>query len=174
MSDQKNTLIALIFDDLYKADEARAALHRMEGDGLLEIDETAVIVRKAHDKVRISQDINVVAKDKHVGHVIGLVAAAATGTLPFIMAGTIAGDLIGKLTDHGITNKFLKQVGKEVGPGTSALVMKARSDPERRKRIAERLSVFGPKVLESDLPPELEREINSELQGDRRAATLNG
>jgi len=61
-----------------------------------------------------------------------------------------------------------------VGPGTSALVMKARSDPERRKRIAERLSVFGPKVLESDLPPELEREINSELQGDRRAATLNG
>src|SRR5262249_20705352 len=95
MSDKKNTLIALIFDDLYKADEARAALHRMEGDGLLEIDETAVIVRKAHDKVRISQDINVVAKDKHVGHVIGLVAAAATGTLPFIMAGTIGGDLIG-------------------------------------------------------------------------------
>jgi uncharacterized membrane protein len=37
-------LIALAFDDPYKADEARAALHRMEGEGLLEMDETAVIV----------------------------------------------------------------------------------------------------------------------------------
>jgi hypothetical protein len=30
MSDKNNKLIALIFDDPYKAEEARAALHRME------------------------------------------------------------------------------------------------------------------------------------------------
>ena len=30
MSDKTSTLVALIFDDPYKAEEARAALHRME------------------------------------------------------------------------------------------------------------------------------------------------
>lgn len=170
MSNKNNKLIALVFDDPYKAEEARAALHRMEGEGLLEMDETAVIVRKADDKVRVSQDVNVVAKDRQVGHVLGLVTAAITGTLPFILGGTIAGSLIGKLTDHGITNKFLKEVGKELQPGTSALVLLARSDPDRRKRIVERLSVFGPKVLDSDLPAELEKELEAALQGNQKAA----
>jgi len=67
MSDKKNKLIALVFDDPYKADEARAALNRMGGEGLLEIDETAVIVKNAEGKLRISQDVNVVEKDQHQG-----------------------------------------------------------------------------------------------------------
>jgi uncharacterized membrane protein len=36
-----NRLIALIFDDAFKAEEAPAALNQMGGEGLLEIDETA-------------------------------------------------------------------------------------------------------------------------------------
>jgi uncharacterized membrane protein len=98
------------------------------------------------------------------------VTAAITGTLPFILGGTIAGSLIGKITDHGITNKFLKEVGKELQPGTSALVMLGRSDPERRKRVVERLRVFGPKVLDSDLPPELERQLDAALNAQQKAA----
>jgi uncharacterized membrane protein len=41
-----NTLVAFVFDDPYKADEARAALLRMEGEGLLTIDESAVLSRR--------------------------------------------------------------------------------------------------------------------------------
>src|SRR5262245_26107369 len=143
----KKTLIALVFDDPYKADEARAALHRMEGEGLLEIAETAVIVKKADGKLRVSQDINEVAKDQHIGHVVGLVTAAVTGTMPFILGGTLAGKLIGKLRDDGITNKFLKSVEEELKPNTSVLVLFASSDPERRQKIATRMVGFDPKIL---------------------------
>ena len=69
MSKNNNTLIALVFDDPYKADEAHAALNRMSGEGLLEIDETAVIVKKADGKVRVSQDVDILTKDQHLGHV---------------------------------------------------------------------------------------------------------
>src|SRR5262245_8973006 len=128
MSKPNNKLVALVFDDPYKADEARAALNRMGGEGLLEIDETALIVKNADGKVRISQDTNVVAKDQKIGHIAGLITAAATGTFPFILGGTIAGRLIGRLRDDGITNKFVNNLAKEVQPGTSALVLYARSD----------------------------------------------
>src|SRR5262245_43382693 len=113
MSEMKSRLIALVFDDPYKADEAKAAMNRMGGEGLLEIDETAVIIKKADGKVKMSQDVNVVAKDQKIGHVLGLVTAAVTGTIPFILAGTLSGRLLGRLTDHGITNKFVKEISKE-------------------------------------------------------------
>src|SRR5512147_41210 len=113
-NDATSRLLALVFDDPYDADEAKAALYRMGGEGLLELDEAAVVVKYADGKTRVSQDVNIVSRDQHVGHVLGLVAAAATGTLPFIMAGTLCGRLVGRLTDHGITEKFIKDIGKEL------------------------------------------------------------
>jgi uncharacterized membrane protein len=165
MSDAPSKLMALVFDDPYTADEARAALRRMGGEGLLEIDETSVIFYPLDGKMQISQDLNVVAKDQHVGHLAGLVVAAITGTMPFILAGTVGGALIGKLTDHGITNKFLKQVGQQLRPGMSVLVILGRSDPERRRKVVERLRVFRPTIVQSDLPPWLEDELDRELHG---------
>jgi uncharacterized membrane protein len=159
-------LIALSFDDPYKADEARAALHRMEGEGLLELDETAVITKTKSGKKRITQDLNIVAKDQHVGHVVGLVAAAITGTAPFIMAGTLAGRLVGTLRDNGITNRFINELSKELEDGTSMLIILAHSDPERRQKVMERLRVFQPKVHETDLAPELEQELTKALESE--------
>ena len=116
MSKNDNKLIALVFDDPYKADEVRAALNRMAGEGLAEIDETAVIVKKADGKIKVSQDLNEVEKDQHIGHIAGLITAAVTGTIPFILGGTIAGRLVGKLRDDGITNNFLKRFRKNYNP----------------------------------------------------------
>lgn len=168
-------LLALVFDDPYDADEAKAALYRMGGEGLLELDETAVVVRYSDGKLRVSQDVNIVRRDQHVGHVLGLVAAAATGTLPFIMAGTLCGRLVGRLTDHGITDKFIKDIGKELRPGTSAVLLLVHADPahpqpERRQKVIDRLRQWHPKLLESDLSPQLEAELKAELQREMAGA----
>ena len=170
MGNSNNKLVALVFDDPYKADEARAALNRMGGEGLLEIDETAIIVKNAEGRVRVTQDVNEVEKDQHVGHVAGLITAAVTGTLPFILGGTLAGRLIGRLRDDGITNKFLKKLKDEVQPNTSALIVYARSDKERREQVVKRLAVFNPKILESDLPAELEKELSDSMRAEQKAA----
>jgi uncharacterized membrane protein len=114
--------------------------------------------------------VNVVEKDQHVGHVMGLVAAAVTGTMPFIMAGTLGGKLLGKLTDHGVTNAFTKKVAKEIRPGTSALLLLAHSDPEHQGKVVERLRQWNPRVIESDLAPELEQELNEALQHETAGA----
>jgi len=77
---------------------------------------------------------------------------------------------VGRLRDDGITNKFLKTLQKELQPNTSVLVLFARSDAERRKQIAIRLAKFDPKILESDLSADLEREILSEMQDAQKSA----
>jgi uncharacterized membrane protein len=100
-------LIALVFDGQFKGEEARAALHRMAGEGLLEMNDTVFIARKSDGKTSVSQEDNVMGRDQKIGHVAGLIAAAVTGTMPFVLAGTLAGRLTGRLTDHGITRKCL-------------------------------------------------------------------
>jgi uncharacterized membrane protein len=169
MSNTRNRLVALVFDDPYKADEARAELRRASGEGLLEIGETALIEKRADGKVRVSQDTDTVEKDQKIGHIAGLVTAALTGTLPFILGGTIAGKLIGKLHDNGITNAFLKSIDDELRPGTSALVLYGRSNPGQRPELLKRVATFNPKILESDLPADLEQALNESLEKAERA-----
>jgi uncharacterized membrane protein len=168
-ANKKNKLVAVVFDDPYKAEEARAALHRMGGEGLLEIDETALIAKYPDGTTRVSQDVNIAANGEKVGHLAGLLVGAVTGTFPFIMAGTLCGWLVGKLADHGITNSFIDEVKKEVGPGKSALIVFARSDAERRGRVIERLDVFKPKIIESDMPDDVEREVTRALEHEQMA-----
>ena len=112
----------------------------------------------------VSQEDKVIRKGQKAGHLLGLVAAAVSGTMPLILGGTLAGRLVGKLMDHGITHRFVKNLKSEVEPGTSALVMLGESDPERRQEIIEHLQEFGPKILESDLPPDVQHEIESEIE----------
>jgi uncharacterized membrane protein len=164
-----SALVALLFNDPYKAEEARAAVHRMEGEGLLEMDETALVVKYPDGKMRISQDTDVVSRDQQIGHVAGLLTAAITGTMPFIMASTIGGRLLGRLTDNGITNRFLKDVQKGLEPGTSVLVLVGRSDPERRRKVLDRLRGWNPRILQSDLPPEMEQAFEEAVQQQRAA-----
>jgi uncharacterized membrane protein len=162
-------LIALVFDDQFKGEEARAALHRMAGEGLLDISDTVLITRNAAGKTVVSQEDKVIRKDQKTGHIAGLVAAAVTGTMPFILAGTLAGRLVGRLMDHGITRKFVKDLKEQIQPGTSALVLLGASDPDRRQAVEERMRGFGAKMLESDLPPEVQEEIESEIERQKAA-----
>jgi uncharacterized membrane protein len=141
----------------------------MEGEGLIELKETALIRKYPDGKTRISRDVDVEEKEQKVGHLVGLLTAAVTGTMPFVMLGTLAGRLLGRETDHGITNKFIKDVTKELKPRTSVLILLARSDEERRKKVMERLAPSNSKILESDLPPELEQDINNAAQKARAA-----
>jgi uncharacterized membrane protein len=162
-------LIALLFDDQFKAEEARDAIHRMADEGLLELNDTVLVKRRLDGKVTVSQEDKVIAEGQTVGHVAGLIAAAATGSMPFILPGTVAGRLVGRLKDHGTTREFVKNLRREVEPGTSALIVVAESDPERQSSILEHLQEFEPRILESDLPLGLEDEIENEIEG-RKAA----
>jgi uncharacterized membrane protein len=64
---------------------------------------------------------------------------------------------------HGITNRFVKGVTKELRPGTSVVILSARSDAKRRQGVVERLRTAQPKILESDLPEELEQDVTRDL-----------
>ena len=164
MSDSANNLYALAFDDQYKADEARTLFRRMAGEGLLVLDQTAVVVVGLDGKATVTQDVDVTSSRRMQGHWVGIVAAAVTGVTPLIMAGTIAGQLVGRLTDHGITTQTMKPIVDALAPETSALFVIgfARHDSDRAT-IVGRLRHLDPRIVETSVSPVLRQQIEALL-----------
>jgi uncharacterized membrane protein len=172
MSEPASNLYALAFDDEYKADEARALFKRMAGEGLLVLDQTAVVVVGLDGKAKITQDVDVTSNRRMQGHWLGIVAAAVTGVTPLILVGTIAGQVVGHLTDHGITKQEMKPIAEALMPGTSALFGLGRVEKdENRERIVERVRHFGPKIVHTTVSPELKAKIEGLLEQPPAAAT---
>jgi uncharacterized membrane protein len=166
MSEQgrPSKIVALVFDDPYKADEVRAALLRMEGEGLLDIAETAVLSKKDAKNIRITQDANPVQTGKNIGRLVGSIAGMVL-PIPFVLPllGPQAGSFLANLTDKGIKNKFVKELQKELQPGTSILILLASAERPGRAAVVERVKQWNPRILQSELLPEVLREIEAAL-----------
>jgi uncharacterized membrane protein len=148
-------LVALIFDDEFKAEEARVALIRMGILDLLESEETALIARGANGRARMSHDVAVTPPEAGTGRVVAIAAAAATATIPEIHTGPGAARSTDILTGCASTRAFILDLRKELRAGTSALVLLASSDAERRRALLDRLRRWDARMLQSDLPPDV-------------------
>jgi uncharacterized membrane protein len=158
-----NHLIAIGYDDMFKADEARIAVKRMAYEGICRLQDSAAVIKQYDGRLVLSRDEDIVATRKNAGHWVGILAALATGVQPLILVGTAAGALIGRLTNTGLDGKFLKDVGKALQPGRSALFVlggNALGDV-----MLERLKPLGGTVLHATVSDEVIREISQALEG---------
>jgi uncharacterized membrane protein len=163
MREAASHLVVVAFDDEYKADEARLALRRMHGEALVQLEETSVVVVGLDGKKRLDQEVDLVNKRKMQGHWLGILAAAVVEVPPLILVGTVAGAVIGKLTDHGVTNAITNQIGKSLRPGTSALFVYGHRLADR-ETIVERLRPLGGKLAHTTLNSDAERELAEALE----------
>jgi uncharacterized membrane protein len=144
-------LVAIAYDDEFKADEARIIVRRAQSEGIVDVLETAVVVHQQDGKKRLTQDVDLEGKRRWQGHWLGIAAALATGFPPMILVGTAAGELVGLLTDAGIRTGDLKHAGKELKPGTSALFVLAH-EAVPRGTLARRLLPLGGHLMRTTLP----------------------
>lgn len=106
----------------------RAHLARMQEDYLLEMEDAVVVTRDAKGKVKLHQSTNLTAAGAvggtFWGALIGLIFMA-----PLLGAavGAGAGAVSGALSDIGIKDDFMRDLGKQLVPGTSALFVLLRN-----------------------------------------------
>lgn len=156
-------LVAIAYDDEFKADEARILVRRAQYEGISDVVETAVVVLGRDGKKRLTQDIDLEAKSRTVGHWLGIAAALVTGIPPLIFVGTAVGEIVGRLTDTGILTSDLRGAAKQLQPGTSALFVLAH-EAVPRGALAERLRHLGGHVMRTTLSPATSDELDQLLQ----------
>ena len=73
--------------------------------------------------------------------------------------GAATGAVAGKLTDSGVDDKFIKEVGENIEPGHSALfLLVTDSTPDK---VMEGLTDFNPKVYQTSLSEEDEAKLRA-------------
>lgn len=102
----------------------RDALDDLRAFDLVDIKDAAVVEHHPDGSVRIRQAFDLIG----AGALGGVIWGALIGLIflsPWLglAVGGIAGALAGKLTDIGIDDDFIREVGEQVPPGYSALFM---------------------------------------------------
>ncbi len=156
-------LIALAFDDQYKADEVLLTLAKLEKEYLVDLDDACVVIRDDKGKVKLKQAHDLVSAGAAGGSFWGLLLGILfLHPLVGVLVGAAAGALSGATTDYGIDDNFMKDLGKTLEPGTSAIFMLIRkSTPDK---VIPELQKFNGRILRTSLSKEDEEKLQEELK----------
>ncbi|MCJ7662459.1 MAG: DUF1269 domain-containing protein [Anaerolineales bacterium] len=153
-------LIVLTFKTETGAEEMRDDLMRLQKEHLITLDDAAVVVRKQDGKAKVKQMTDLVGAGAlggaFWGMLIGLLFLAPWLGLAI---GAVTGAVAGGLTDIGVDDKFIKEVGEQIEPGDSALFLLVRdSTPDK---VMDELRKFDAKVYQTSLSKEDEEKLRA-------------
>jgi uncharacterized membrane protein len=145
-------LIIVAFEDEATAFEARAALVGLQKEYLIEMEDVVIVTRGEDGEVKLHQAVNLTAAGAAGGTFWGaLIGLLFLNPLVGAAVGAGAGALSGRLSDIGINDDFLRDVGKSLDKGGAAvgvLIRKMTAD-----KVLERMEAFRAKgrVIQTSL-----------------------
>jgi uncharacterized membrane protein len=161
-----SNLIVIGFDNQADAFAMRAALAKLQAQYLIEMEDAVVVTRDASGKVQLHQPVNLTAAGAVGGAFWGmLIGMLFLNPLLGAAIGGSSGALSGRLTDIGINDKFMKDLGATFTNGTSALfVLVRKSTPDK---VMEGLKPFVGKgtVLQTSLTKDKDAELRAFMEG---------
>jgi uncharacterized membrane protein len=157
-----SSLIVMAFEGVDEAEKVHAALVQGKKEGVLQIDDAAVIVKDAEGKVHVQNQVSRGSWSAvGVGGFFGLLIGSIFFPMGGLLLGLAGGALVGRMMNLGVDGKFVKQVEEEIKPGTSALfVLVGNADPTAELAI---LRQFKGKVLQTNLSSEAEESLRKAL-----------
>ncbi len=125
MSDVPVQVIVAAFQDEKTANNALKALKQASREGLVKIENAAVLRKDEKGKLHIKETHDMgggkgAALGGVAGATVGLIAGAALAAP--VAVGALVGGLVAKLRDTGFSNKRLESFGEDLQPGTSAII----------------------------------------------------
>jgi uncharacterized membrane protein len=151
-------LIVLAFDNQEGAFQARDRLLDIQKRRMLQLADAAVVVRREDGKVKVKHLTELVGSGAFGGAFWGLLVGLLFA-VPWmgLAVGAAAGATIGRLTDHGVDDKFIKEVSETVQPGHSALFLLIHMTD--LGTWLDELKEFNPTVLQTSLSQEDEAKL---------------
>lgn len=161
-----STLVVVSYDNVYKAEEVRMTLRKMQKDYLIDLEDAVVAVKDDQGKVKLHQSMNLTG----AGAVSGGFWGALIGMIfmmPLLGAavGASAGAISGALTDLGIDDKFMKDLAASMNAGSSVLFVLSRSFTA--DKVLDELAGTGGTILKTSLTHEDEAKLQAVLSAPK-------
>ena len=160
-------LIVITFENEEEAGQVRETVRQLQKQNLLSLDDSAVVVKDANGKVSVQNQMDRGVKVGAIsGGLIGLLIGSIFFPLSGLIIGAVGGALVGKSTDLGVDQKFVKDVENAMHPGTSAIFLRVR-DADQNAAFAA-LKPYKGTVYHSSLSTQGEETLRRVLK-DRQS-----
>jgi uncharacterized membrane protein len=163
-------LVVLGFKDVTAADKVvDDELKSLQAEGLLKLSDWARVIRRQDGRIDTRQGTNTTGSGAAGGALWGMLFGLIF-LIPVagLVIGGVAGALMGKLADYGIDDKFIKDLGAQITPGSSALFLYVeQSTPDR---VIERLAKYQPSLLRTSLTQAQEDQLRGLMQAAGESA----
>lgn len=155
-------LIAIAYDDEFKAEEVRLTLAKLQREHLIELGDAAVVVKDKDGKIKLKQAVSLPAAGAASGGFWGLlIGVLFLNPLLGVAVGAASGALAGALQDIGVDDDFMRELGETLQPSSSALfVLVSKVTPDK---VLEEVAPYGGKVLRTSLSKDQEHQLQEIL-----------
>jgi uncharacterized membrane protein len=157
-----STLIAVAYPDRDTAEQVRLELIKATKERLVLLEDAVIVEREQDGKVRLHQAMSTTGAGAAGGAMWGgLIGLIFLAPLLGMAVGAATGALGGKMTDLGVDDDFMKDLGERLQPGAAALIVLGSTDA--RDKVIERVQPYGGHILQSSLSREQEEQLRSAL-----------
>lgn len=162
-------LIVVGYDDMFKAEEVRLKLLKMQKEYLVDLEDAVVAVKKDDGKVKLNQMYHLAASGAVGGGFWGmLIGLIFLNPILGAVVGAGAGAAAGALSDVGIDDDFMKKLAEQLQPGTSVLFVLIRK--MTADKVLDELKGTGGKVLQTSLSHDDETKLQTALDAANASA----
>jgi uncharacterized membrane protein len=145
-----STLIAIAYPDAATAEQVRQELMQATKEHLVVLEDAVVIEHRPDGKIKLNQAMSPAGAGAAGGALWGgLIGLLFLAPLVGMAVGAAAGGMAGKVSDVGVNDNFMKDLGEKLSPGSAALLALGRSDAP--DKIIERLRPYAGHVMQTSL-----------------------
>src|SRR4029450_3918285 len=128
-----SNLIAIAYPDVDTAKSVQAELGQLTRERSIVLDDMVVVERRPDGKVKLHQAVSTAGAGAAGGALWGgLIGLIFLAPLLGMAVGAAAGGAAGALTDVGVDDNFMKDLGAKLEPGKAALIVLVhRSTPDK-------------------------------------------
>jgi uncharacterized membrane protein len=155
-------LVAIAYPEQDRAASVLDAVKRLQEEDALVLQDAVAISKNAEGRIKVE------GADSHAtaGAAGGLVLGALLGMIVFAPVigaafGAVAGGLAGSFADALRIDDFATQVGDNMPPGSSALLMLVKR--ENSERMLAEFQQYGGTVIRTNLPDDVEARLRAAL-----------
>jgi uncharacterized membrane protein len=157
-----STLVAIAYPDAETAEKVRAELLQATKEQILQLEDAVVVEHRADGKIKLHQALSTTGAGAAGGALWGgLIGLLFLAPVVGMAIGAASGAVAGKMTDTGVNDSFLKELGAKMPPGGAALIALGRAGAPAK--VIERLRPYGGELIQTSLDDEAEEQLRAAL-----------
>lgn len=159
-------LVAIAYDDLGQARQVTGTIGELVKEHSLTVEDLVIVEHKAGGKMKLHQPS--MAAGGAAGGALwgGLIGLIFLMPLFGMAIGAASGAAAGAMSDYGIDDDFMKQLGEKLPEGGAAVFVLVRE--ATRDKVLPEIAKYGGEVIQSSLSNEQEVALQEAL--DTRGA----